>query len=396
MLSFGTRLGGIKMKISGTLGIAILLIAAFYFGPSVLEAADSPCDALINRVLAIDPPRDENGQPNRIATGMARVLGPVFLKRMVETRYPDVPPQLGCALIYWQSQAEPDSFRRFRPSAEMPEPSRSTSEGSFAASTTALSTLDTVGLEERGQGIGIYAYKVAVAPTTDATAFVPLSDTDAKPSSAEPKSISLPEIKKANNQAAASVPLPRARPQVIPSDAAAPIVLATSTPTTPTASSPAPQGIQAAQSSSPVSLTTDDLPKIVSTYRENEIRFKRDFVGKLFSDVLPFRSATESMFSGGSYRIGFGTGGFTSDVDCRVTSSADISRIVNWNKGEKIHIQGLVKDVTMGSVQLDRCNFSNLSPPRNAEKAPKIELPPDATKPKTIKTIPIQPNGEPK
>ena len=86
------------MKISGTLGIAILLIAAFYFGPSVLEAADSPCDALINRVLAIDPPRDENGQPNRIATGMARVLGPVFLKRMVETRYPDVPPQLGCAL----------------------------------------------------------------------------------------------------------------------------------------------------------------------------------------------------------------------------------------------------------------------------------------------------------
>jgi hypothetical protein len=93
------------------------LAAAFYFGPSVLEAADTPCDALVNRALAINPPRDADGQANRLATGLARVLGPVFVRHVAQTRYPHIPPQLACALIFWKSQADPESLRLLDPSA---------------------------------------------------------------------------------------------------------------------------------------------------------------------------------------------------------------------------------------------------------------------------------------
>jgi hypothetical protein len=43
-------------------------------------------------------------------------------------------------------------------------------------------------------------------------------------------------------------------------------------------------------------LTGADLAKIVNTYRENEMRFKRDFLGRSFSDTLPFIKTTEKIF----------------------------------------------------------------------------------------------------
>jgi hypothetical protein len=46
-----------------------------------------------------------------------------------------------------------------------------------------------------------------------------------------------------------------------------------------------------------------------------------------------------------------------SDVDCTVTSPEKISIIANWNKGDKIRVAGMVRDVTMGAVQLDQCTL---------------------------------------
>jgi hypothetical protein len=60
----------------------------------------------------------------------------------------------------------------------------------------------------------------------------------------------------------------------------------------------------------------------------------------------------------GTYIVGFGTGSFVSDLDCKVTSPAAISIIADWNGGDRIRIEGLVKDVTMGSVDLDQCHLS--------------------------------------
>jgi hypothetical protein len=120
-------------------------------------------------------------------------------------------------------------------------------------------------------------------------------------------------------------------------------------------SSPIPSQIAAAEQ--PL-LKERDLPKIVETYRENETRFGKDFLGKRFSDVLPFRSAVEMLFRG-TYRVGFGTGILASDLDCTVTSPDDISRIGEWRKGDKIYVEGIVKDVIRGSVELEQCTLSN-------------------------------------
>ena len=42
---------------------------------------------------------------------------------------------------------------------------------------------------------------------------------------------------------------------------------------------------------------TSDIPLIVEISRTNEIRFNRDYKGKPFSDVLPFRRALEDFFT---------------------------------------------------------------------------------------------------
>jgi TPR repeat protein len=112
----------------------------------------------------------------------------------------------------------------------------------------------------------------------------------------------------------------------------------------------------AAPANSP--LGASDVTKIVSTYHENEMRFKRDFFGKRFSGVMPFLKTTEQMFSKNTYTVGFGAGSSLSDVDCKVSAPDEISLITDWNKGDKIRVEGVIRDVTMGAVQLSECVLS--------------------------------------
>jgi hypothetical protein len=35
-----------------------------------------------------------------------------------------------------------------------------------------------------------------------------------------------------------------------------------------------------------------------------------------------------------------------------------MDRIVNWKKGDRVEVSGIIKGVTMGSVKLDACSFS--------------------------------------
>jgi hypothetical protein len=143
-------------------------------------------------------------------------------------------------------------------------------------------------------------------------------------------------------------------PAAPPAPVEAPVVQAPAAPPAPVeAPVTAGQGAAATET-----LGADSLPKIVDTYRQNEARFKRDYQGKQFESNLPFRSARESMFFADRYMVGFGTGGFTSDVDCVVSDKAVMNRIVDWNKGDRVKVSGIVKDVTMGSVQLDACSLS--------------------------------------
>ena len=123
-----------------------------------------------------------------------------------------------------------------------------------------------------------------------------------------------------------------------------------------------PQGAQDApavrtvESISTTLLRGSELPRVVNTYHENVTRFKADFLGKPFFDIVPFLSAKKG--AKGTYKIAFGTGGIQSDLDCILTSPAEIAEISNWKAGDEIHVAGLVKDVMMGTVILDPCALS--------------------------------------
>ena len=106
------------------------------------------------------------------------------------------------------------------------------------------------------------------------------------------------------------------------------------------------------------SLDSNDLPSVVGTYKENELRFARDFRGRRFLGTLPFLSAAESPFEKGMYRVSFGKGAFLSSLDCITTSSTQISAVVDWNKGDPIHIDGIVDSVALDTVRLEPCKLS--------------------------------------
>ena len=71
----------------------IVIVAAFYFGPQILESASDPCGALANRALAADGA----GAFGRLGS----LIGGAAVRATVEKRYPNTPPGVVCAGDYW-------------------------------------------------------------------------------------------------------------------------------------------------------------------------------------------------------------------------------------------------------------------------------------------------------
>ena len=88
-----------------------------------------------------------------------------------------------------------------------------------------------------------------------------------------------------------------------------------------------------------------DVPNIVNTYRQNSIKFKRDFVGKTFSANLRFDSATE-------HWCGALTATFNGSSIVCLSITGDTAKIADWNPGDHIKVDGTVYDVTLGTLQL--------------------------------------------
>jgi uncharacterized protein len=103
--------------------------------------------------------------------------------------------------------------------------------------------------------------------------------------------------------------------------------------------------------------TIKDIPKIVETSRSNEIRFNRDYKGKMFSDVLPFARASESWLGGG-YRVGFGSKGMAGGgVDCQISDPKVLNEVVEWNPGLMVSVTGRIRTTSMGDLQLENCDL---------------------------------------
>lgn len=102
-----------------------------------------------------------------------------------------------------------------------------------------------------------------------------------------------------------------------------------------------------------------DIQRAIETYKQNEIRFGRDFAGKTISFTWTFNRARSRMFSNG-YVVEFGNGGFSGGVECDVNDQATIDTIIEWNKGQRVSVTGTIDDVTMGTLQLKGCTIRAL------------------------------------
>ena len=95
----------------------------------------------------------------------------------------------------------------------------------------------------------------------------------------------------------------------------------------------------------PVDFTARDIETIVAVSRQNELRFNRDYKGRVFSDMLTFKSMTENTF-GSDMHVSFrGAYFFVSD-------KAMQQRMIEWNKGHRAKVTGVIKTTMFGDIAL--------------------------------------------
>jgi hypothetical protein len=108
------------------------------------------------------------------------------------------------------------------------------------------------------------------------------------------------------------------------------------------------------QSSPPRSrgLTYDDVPAMVAAYKQNEIRFKRNYVGRQFFDRLKLMRVSNGngLTTDTRTRLDF------DNVHCYVTTGS-VPGVTSWNKGDLVEVWGVVKDVWFSTVELEQCVF---------------------------------------
>lgn len=104
-------------------------------------------------------------------------------------------------------------------------------------------------------------------------------------------------------------------------------------------------------------LNNTDIPKALASYEQNQLRFNREYVGKTISFGGPVNEIQKQII-GGSYRITFGnTNSFSGHVYCEITDPVLLDKIVAWNKGDMVNVDGTIKDVWFGNLELDRCHM---------------------------------------
>ena len=108
----------------------------------------------------------------------------------------------------------------------------------------------------------------------------------------------------------------------------------------------------------PSYLGLDDIARIHSTYKANQARFVRDFVGKAFSARTPLGDITENLMFKGSFNVSFGGNSWGGDVQCKFSDQSDVARITEMNKGDIVKIRGVIEDHSFGTIDLEDCSIS--------------------------------------
>jgi hypothetical protein len=101
----------------------------------------------------------------------------------------------------------------------------------------------------------------------------------------------------------------------------------------------------------------DAIQPAIDTHRANQLRFARDYIGRSIEFIWTFHSVREKTFGSG-YVVKVGNGSFGGGVECTVTDQALLDTIVEWNKGQKARIYGVIDHVDLiGDLQLKRCRI---------------------------------------
>jgi hypothetical protein len=94
--------------------LAIAALAGLFLAPQLLEGAPNSCSALALRAVALEGQRSSGGNlfGQALATGLARAFGGAIAEDAAARKYPDLPPSVSCAALYWQTIVDPASVNR--------------------------------------------------------------------------------------------------------------------------------------------------------------------------------------------------------------------------------------------------------------------------------------------
>ena len=148
-------------------------------------------------------------------------------------------------------------------------------------------------------------------------------------------------------------------PAPAPVAAPAPAPVAALAPAPAPVAAPAPAPEPAPVATKTADFSAADIPTIAETSRTNDIRFKRDYKDRTFADTMVLSGIHET-FDKGTYRFSlkssltFGIGG---GVDCTLSDPRSLDVAVNWNKGQRVEVSGVIEDTAIGDIQLSNCRM---------------------------------------
>jgi len=130
-------------------------------------------------------------------------------------------------------------------------------------------------------------------------------------------------------------------------------------PTTP--ATPPPALVQATTAQM-ADFSAADISTIAETSKTNEIRFGRDYKGRTFADTMVLVNISESI-NKGTYRVSLKSNlslGFGGGVDCKLSDPRSLEIAVNWNKGQRIEVSGIIEGTSVGDLVLSSCRMRAL------------------------------------
>ena len=92
----------------------ILLVLGLFFYPNFAEEKDSACSALENKLFRII---NKDNEASSLLTLLIPTLSDGYIARtMIQERYPDLPPSIGCIVYYYEILLDPKMVEKIKDS----------------------------------------------------------------------------------------------------------------------------------------------------------------------------------------------------------------------------------------------------------------------------------------